>query len=232
MPERRLTTTRVATARILAAVGRPVEPLAREWGISPEAVRHAVTGRTWAHVTDPPPVVQEDPAARSRKLTSAQVADARQAVKGGTATITEIAARAHVARATVENAVYGRSWAHVTDPPPLPLPGTGQRPANSRLDAAAVADARRRYAAGDSADSIAAESRVSLTVILSAIHGHTWASVTDPQPVPVGLAGRRIGPPREFAGQARSLRAAGMTYQKIGEQLGVSRGQVWRMLNR
>jgi RNA polymerase subunit RPABC4/transcription elongation factor Spt4 len=51
-----LTIHQVRRARRLAADGRPVRQIATEMGVAYDVLWMAVRGRTWKHLTDPPPV--------------------------------------------------------------------------------------------------------------------------------------------------------------------------------
>lgn len=233
MPLTRLTPEQVAAARTAAAAGKPVAPYAKAWGVSAAAVRHAVRGTSWAAVADPPPVPPlSDPAERRRRLTAEQVSKARRLVAAGTETITSLAASFDCSYQVVESAVRGRTWGRLADPPPVPVSEPGPTPANIKLNARKVASARRRYLAGASAAGIAAGYGVSLSAILSAIHGRSWAGVTDPPPVPVGEAGLEPVMGQEDVEQARSMRAAGSSFQEIAERFGVARSTVHRTLGR
>lgn len=117
----RLTATMVADLRRRAAAGASIAELSRETGIPDRTLGAAIRGRTWAHVTDPPPVRSRPGAHKgagnpAAKLTAEQVADMRRAVRAGQ-TLREVAARYGVVPATVGGAVRGGSWPEVDVPP-------------------------------------------------------------------------------------------------------------------
>lgn len=71
----------------------------------------------------------------------------------------------------------------------------GERSVRAKLTEAIVADCRRRYRAGVSQAGLCTEYGVTSGAMSNAIHGRTWACVTDPAPVPVehdGRIGRKL----------------------------------------
>lgn len=93
---------------------------------------------------------------------------------------------------TVAHAAYGRTWRKIGRPQPVPKPeATGRVPAIRKLTRRKVANARRAYSDGESMASIAARYGVAESTIHKAVHGLSWAGLTDPPAVPFGPAGRR-----------------------------------------
>lgn len=167
-------------------------------------------------------------------LTVDAVRAIRLALAGRDRTITELAREYGASVVAVSGAAYGRTWAHVTDPPPLREPGiAGRRATNVKLTAASVGAARIAAAAGDPQSVIAARFGVSNSAIYDAIHGLTWAYVTDPPPLSI----REVGG-RELVIKGRVLervlrwRAAGMTMDAIAIRIGTTSGTVSRALSR
>lgn len=84
-----LTEDLVREGRRRYAAGEANEVMAMELGVSPTALRLAIRGDTWKHVTDVPPVTMRS---AGGKLTPAQIEEARAARAGGETTVS-IAAR-------------------------------------------------------------------------------------------------------------------------------------------
>ncbi len=84
-----LTEDLVRLARLRYTNGEGMEWIAMDLGVSPTAVRLALKGDTWRHVTDVAPVVMRSPGG---KLTPAQIEEARIARAAGETTVS-IAAR-------------------------------------------------------------------------------------------------------------------------------------------
>jgi uncharacterized protein YjcR len=144
-----------------------------------------------------------------------------------------LARRYGVSASAVRAAAIGQTWGHIVDPPPIPARRTGQLPNNAKLTAVMVRRARRAYTAGQSSAAIARELGVSEVTARRAIHGDTWVNVRSPAPVPPRLGGR--GPVTMRPGmiiRAGRLRAEGMTYARIADDLGVSTSTVHRALSR
>lgn len=227
----RLTRDQVAELRRRYAAGEEYEGLAAEIGLSLIGARQAITGLTWGSVTDPPPV----PIRRRQTghLTAAQVAGMRAEAAAGVP-VGDVCAAAGVPYAIGGPAIYGGTWAHLTDPPPVPRPDPEDAPPppNARLTPERVADARRRYAAGTSISTLAAEYEVAAATARSAIHGMTWRGVTDPPPVPRQRAGgRRRYTDAQELGMLRDVRA-GATTEDVAQEHGTTRATVHRIITR
>lgn len=67
----------------------------------------------------------------------------------------------------------------------------GERGPNSRLTEAIVLECRRRYAAGETQTALALEFGISSGAMCQAIHGRTWAHLTEDLPDP-GIDGRSL----------------------------------------
>lgn len=108
----RLTPEVVADLRRRATAGATIAELSRETGVPDRTLGAAVRGRTWAHVTDPPPVKGRTHAGASNpaaRLTPEVVQAMRREVAGG-ASIVETAARHGVPESGAGQAIRGRSW--------------------------------------------------------------------------------------------------------------------------
>lgn len=71
----------------------------------------------------------------------------------------------------------------------------GERSVRAKMTETSVADCRRRYLAGTPQAELCAEYGITSGAMSNAIHGRTWACVTDPPPVPDdhdGRIGRKI----------------------------------------
>lgn len=170
----------------------------------------------------------------NESLTEEIVRELRSAVRAGS-TIAQAAAALGVSPTAARRAVRGVSWAHVTDPPPVPA---GPRPGEGRLTAEAVATARRECLRVP-LPALAADRGVSVATLWQAVHGKTWAHVTDPPPVAPGTLsaqpvrptrhGSRRGPQpvrRDVVDRVVALRgdprAPARTWKQIGAELGMS----------
>lgn len=80
----------------------------------------------------------------------------------------------------------------------------GERSVRAKLTGAIVADARNRYRSGVTQAVLCQEYGVTSGAMSNAIHGRTWACITDPPPVPVMLDGRRN---RQLSAAERAARA-------------------------
>lgn len=82
-PSAVLTAELVADLRVEAAAGASLRGLARDRGLRYTAVRSAVRGETWAHVTDPAPVpnVRTGTPAPTRRLSTTRADQCRQAAE-------------------------------------------------------------------------------------------------------------------------------------------------------
>lgn len=60
------------------------------------------------------------------KLTDAMVREMRAALHAGTATFGDFARRWDIAKSNLSRAARGESWAHITDPPPVPKGPNGR----------------------------------------------------------------------------------------------------------
>lgn len=114
----KLTDEIVRECRDRVAAGESRRALAREFGVSPTAMEYAVRGIKWSQA---PGQASAEPAFKV-KLTDEIVRDCRERYASGE-TFRSIADRYSVSRATVQDAVNGRTWKHV------PFPGTAEPPA-------------------------------------------------------------------------------------------------------
>lgn len=88
----------------------------------------------------------------------------------------------------------------------------GERSVRAKLTEVIVADCRNRYRSGATQAQLCQEYGVTSGAMSNAIHGRTWACVTDPPPVPVMADGRRN---RKLTAEDRAARAA---YGRAGAQ--------------
>lgn len=87
----------------------------------------------------------------------------------------------------------------------------GERSVRAKLTEAIVADCRIRYLAGVSQTTLCAEYGVTSGAMSNAIHGRTWACVSDPPPVPPehdGRVGRKLSETERLARREHGLAGA------------------------
>jgi hypothetical protein len=222
-PPPKLTRDQVRDARRrFGAQQASCRALAQEFGVSNSGMRHAISGISWAHLTDPPPVTGQLP--RPKVLNAGQVAEARRGVGTGNGTVAEFARQWSVAHESVARAVYGHSWRSLTDPPPVPQPPPSQTAGpGALLSEESVVWLRTEYVLGTSQSELAARLGVALGTVRQALHGVTWRSVTDPPPVPAAAVGGRLALSEEEEDQVVGLREdARMSWKAIGQRFGVS----------
>ncbi|MDX3026215.1 hypothetical protein [Streptomyces acidiscabies] len=184
-------------------------------------MRHALDGTTWAGLRDPAPVTGGRPTAQA--LTAEQVAKARLKVARDPGSLATLARTFGVGYPSLERAVYGVTWRHLTDPPPLPRPAPSQLPnAAAKLDEAAVARMRRDHIGGVPMAVLARQAGVDYATARNAVHGVTWRCVTDPPPVPVAdVPGSFVLTEADEAKIVRLRDTEGLDWASIGEQYGV-----------
>lgn len=222
----------VVRARELVRAGTATAAqIARDWQVNANAVRHAVDGTSWQQLNAIAPPVTSAPGERSRRTLNPEiVADARARVRDGSAKIADVAAEAGVPYNTMWSAVTGSTWTVVdVHEPPVARNSLVQRPAlNTLLSEERVADARRRYVAGESFAAIASSYGASESTVMAAVHGRTWRHVQDPPPVPCGTPGRALLPPEQVE---RVQKLAGQLSRKeIAAQMGVHESTVSRII--
>ncbi|KPI02832.1 hypothetical protein OK074_4982 [Actinobacteria bacterium OK074] len=229
----KLTAGQVADARRrFRARAATCRELAAECGMSISAMRHAITGVTWAHMSDPAPVTCLPPLPQA--LTAGLVADARRQVARDPGTLASLAREYGVAYNALERAVYGITWKRVTSPPPLLRPAPTQE-ANgiAKLTPAVVAQLRRDYLGGDSITVLAERAGTGHSATRDAIHGVTWRSVTDPPPVPVaGAGGLRALNEDDEAQLVRLRDTQRLSWAAIGTRLGIDKSTALRSYRR
>lgn len=107
-----------------------------------------------------------------------------------------------------------------------PAAAGGRR--SSPLTAVDVARIRRAYTAGASLADLAAVSGVNWKTVRDAVHGRTWAHVTDPPAVPVaGQGGATRLTRRDLRGIVR-MRDAGAMWAQIGAHYGIHKSTALR----
>ena len=111
---KQLTDDQVAQLREEVRAGATIASVAKRFGVHQVVARHAVRGRSYKHVSEPP--VTATPASPS--LTDAQVSYARQVYREGMSA-GRIAAELGVSEMTIYSAVKGHTYKHVDEPPVL-----------------------------------------------------------------------------------------------------------------
>lgn len=172
-------------------------------------------------------------------LTAEKVAMARRLYAAGDVTQEELANLLGVSLRTVRGALFGASWASVTDPPPLTpaAPGRYRRTLRrgttygSSLSSGLVAYARRAVADGRRVSELARELSIHHDTLARAVYGVTWTSLTDPPPLPrrrVPARARRVGRlSRQQVAEARRLYAAGRaTKRSLAARYGVGQDTI------
>ena len=157
MSHAKLTAAKVTEIRgRYAAGGVSYETLAQEFGVCLATIGNAVCGRLWKDVPGPlrtrtrtgPARGEEMPTAR---LTAAKVTEIRGRYAAGEATLTELAERFGVSKATIFNVVRGRGWKDAPGPiltPDRTGPACGEEHPRARLTDAKATEIRRLRAAG------------------------------------------------------------------------------------
>lgn len=114
---RKLTPEAVARIRVLRrTTDLSYREIGARFGVTKQMAQLAATGGTsWAHITDPPPV-ESSP---KQKLSPETVARIRVLRRTTDLTYEEIGARFGVTGSAASMAATGKTWTHVTDPPPI-----------------------------------------------------------------------------------------------------------------
>jgi hypothetical protein len=113
-PHARLNAEMVREIRASYRAGFRYQEIAADLGVSPEAVRHVLTGKTWRHVADPlgPIVMRRGPDPDAAPLTRLD-REAVAAIRAGKAagrSYRELAREHGVNRCTIRGIVKGRTW--------------------------------------------------------------------------------------------------------------------------
>jgi transposase len=167
--------------------GLSTREVAREFGVSHHAARHALIGNTWRHVpgamtlrkhSDSTPrgstvgcaVLNEELVAHIRKLYA----------KGASAG--QLAARFGVSNRSIRDAITGRTWAHV--PRAIEMrslaeahPKGAAASVARKLTAANVVEMRRRRQDGATLESLARRVKVTVSAVSLIVRGLSWAHV-------------------------------------------------------
>ena len=188
-----LTDAIVVGCRTRYAAGETMSALAAEFGVSREALRLAIGGRTWKHVTAVQPVPPRPPGPRGpdagERAARAARAAARARRRNDRTDRRRQVAALHQAGQTlgqIAAAVGAPGYTVRTDIAALGLDGGpirrlhGSDRPGALLTDAIVAEARTRYAAGESAPKLAAEYGVTASAMHAAVTGRTWKHVTVP----------------------------------------------------
>jgi len=229
----RLTSGQVADARRrYGARTASCADLARERGVPLATMRHALDGTTWAGLRDPAPVSGDPNAAQA--LTPEQVAEARIQVARDPGVLGGLADVFGVDYTSLAEAVYGITWRHLTDPPPLPRPAPTQAAgAAAKLDEATVAQLRRDHLGGEPMAALARRAGVDYETVRNAVHGVTWRRVTDPPPVPVAdVGGSYVLTEDDDAAIVRLRDTTNLPWTVIGKRYGVTASTALRAYRR
>jgi hypothetical protein len=111
-----LTEEKVREMRIAAHAGETVRSIAARFGAGEKGVEYAVSGRSWAHIADPPPVeLKKNKTIKmpmKNKINEDDVRQIRSLANDGLG-YAEISRKFGVNPGTVALAVKRRTWAHV-----------------------------------------------------------------------------------------------------------------------
>lgn len=104
----------VTDARQRAAAGANISTMARELGVSVQAMGHAVSGLSWKHLVQPPVKLGTPPGERNpnARLTAAIVVEARRRAALGEA-VAALAREFGVSTSGMAKAISGRLWGHI-----------------------------------------------------------------------------------------------------------------------
>ena len=179
-----LDTATVLRMRRMYARGMSSPRIAAQVGVSAPAAGAAIFGRHWSHVRNAQ--VPRDRRDRApRKLNAAQVVELRTLYAGG-AKATDLATRFGIRLTAVYMAVYGQTYSHLGGP----LTRRGGR--EVKLCDRHVVEMRKLYAAGETAQEIAARFGVECSTAALAIRGVTWSHLNhDHPPFPRLRPGRK-----------------------------------------
>ncbi|ONK09420.1 hypothetical protein [Streptomyces sp. MP131-18] len=161
MPARRLTAEQVAAARRrYAARDATWAQLGAEFDVALSTIKAAVTGRSWAHLTEPPPVRRGTPTpggpGRARALTPLSVRDIIRTRRETSLTWQQIGALYGVHASVAYRAYRAATDAGRTVPPvPRPRRSTRTRADIARDRDAARAELRRLWSTATSAREVA-----------------------------------------------------------------------------
>ena len=146
----------------LHASGLSHADIARRLGVSRQAV-HQRLGK-----------VKHRSARAGDKLSEAKVREARRLRSAGW-TVTRLADRYSVSQECMSAPLRGRTWAWVDAPLPGPVK---TRPASTKLSVSKVRAARMAWGNGARCSDLARKYGVTKRVMLAALRGETWASVS------------------------------------------------------
>jgi hypothetical protein len=110
----KLSIVKVSDARRRAALGEPVDSLAREMGVTWSAMHSAITGKSWRSCPTPPVQMTRGRCGtdnRNSKLTEQIIAECRQRHAAGESS-TSLAQEFGVTRGTMWKVLSGRTWSH------------------------------------------------------------------------------------------------------------------------
>lgn len=222
-PKCKITEADVLRIRESFAAGVPRADIAAEFGLDDTSITSIATGRVWKHL----PGAQ--PARDSTKLDCSRLAEAVQ-LRAARLTYATIGKRLGVKAMTVIRFLARHGFVeescHLTfKGGPVPRPVSKHR---AKLTAADVVRMRERYAAGESSVRLAAEYGVTLPAAHQAITGRTYSEL--PGAVPARDRKGVFQMSAEQIAEARRLRGEGLSFQRIGERLGLVPQSVHRVL--
>jgi hypothetical protein len=180
-PRATLTEAQVKEARRRCLAGETGVDVAREFGVTSAAVCGAVSGRTWGHIKNPPPVENaRERRTRSsrRKLTEESVATLRRDFKAGKFRVGTRAKEMGISPKSLRAAISGATWRSVAEPPADPkhfagiAKGAGHHAV--ALTANMVVEIRQRAKSGERLVDICKCYPASKATIYEAAKGKTW----------------------------------------------------------
>ena len=176
---RKLTAAKVLDARRRYTAGESMASIAREYGVSRQAMNQAVRGITWIGVgkpvaTDPHPNGSRHATA---KLTEKDVREARRLSRRGVSSPT-LARRYGMSHAGMLSALIGRNWKHVPNPVESFAPPSGERSPTSKLTERQVREARRLWEKGHSQAELARRYGVHRSTLHAIVHQYKWPQVS------------------------------------------------------
>jgi hypothetical protein len=244
----KLTEGAVFDLRKRALAGESLSSLAAELGVGYSAVYKAVRGLSWEGV--PFPEAPDASPSTLMPLTAEIVAQARKDALEG-ACISSLSEELRVSYSALYQAVRGKSWIRVTDPPPVgasPMRTKGRtlnrtRPHNGALTAKEVTGLRKR-ASKDPFFNLKQAWReegyqargLSYGGVSDAVRGVSWARL--PQPAVVRRLGKNCKMSEDQVSEARLRAASGGDWKALSAQWGVARevlkraiaGETWGSL--
>ncbi len=169
---RQLTDDQVRELRRRYQAGESSTVLGAELGLSREAIRQALTGRTYGYVPGPVPMrKQGTPSLTAAERAARIVRMGREGAPVGAITAAFGDSRARVLAVLTEAGI---------EPVVPPRRSRGSVRTDNKLVEADVVAARRRYRAGTTTAALARQFGISHVAMTRALRGSTWAHVPHP----------------------------------------------------